>query len=287
MTRFQGLCRTSWFAGAVVVALVGVTAVAAEKARKPKHGEYNPADASVEMFQAIEDGQIEVKLIPKDSTLCRVVVTNKTDKPLNVKLPEAFAGVPALAQFGVPAGGGGAFGPAGGGGPIGGGGGRRGGGGLGGSSGSQGFGGGMGGMGGMGMGGMGFMNIAPEKVGQLKVPVVCLEHGKRDPNPAIPYVIKPIDSFTDKPAVHELCRMLGTGQLNQRVAQAAAWHLNNDMSWQELASKTLRSANGLVRPYFHAQEIQAGARIAEQAAAAAKARREESSPGNADSLGQR
>ena len=46
----------------------------------------------------MEKGQIAVKLIPKDSTQCRVLIENKTDKPLTVKLPETFAGVPVLAQ---------------------------------------------------------------------------------------------------------------------------------------------------------------------------------------------
>ena len=120
---------------------------------------------------------------------------------------------------------------------------------------------GGGGMGGMG-GGMGMFNVPPEKVGQLKVATVCLEHGKREPRAAIPYEIKPLESFTDKPGVRELCAMLGSGQINQRAAQAAAWHLNNGMSWQELAAKRLRFANGTRQPYFSPAEIQAGMKIA-------------------------
>ena len=60
------------------------------------------------------------------------------------------------------------------------------------------------------------INVPPEKIAQFKVPTVCLEHGKAEPRPAIPYEIKPIESVTDKPEVQELCRMLGTGQINQR-----------------------------------------------------------------------
>ena len=98
-------------------------------------------------------------------------------------------------------------------------------------------------------------NVPPEKVGQFKVTTVCLEHGKREPRAAIPYEIKPLDSFTTKPGVRELCQLLGNGQINQRAAQAAAWHLNNGMSWQELAAKRLRYANGTSKPYFRPQEI--------------------------------
>ena len=124
-----------------MVALVMLAAIvwAAEVRAKPaKIGDYNPADQTVEMFAAIQQGDIAVKLIPKDSTQCRVLIENKTDKPLNVKLPEAFAGVPVLAAVNQGAAGGHSS-----------------------SSTSnknqnQSMGGGMGGgMGGMGMGGMG------------------------------------------------------------------------------------------------------------------------------------
>ena len=67
--------------------------------------------------------------------------------------------------------------------------------------------------------GMGMFNLPPERVGQLKVPTVCLEHGKREPQPNMKYEIKPIEQFTEKPAVKELCKALGHGELNQRVAR--------------------------------------------------------------------
>ncbi len=192
---------------------------------------------TVEMFQAMKEGQIEVKLIPKDSTESRVLITNKTDQPLSIKLPSTFAGVPVLAQA------------------LGGGGGRGG-------NQSQSTGGGMdGGLGGGGGGGGGFFNIAPEKVGQLKVATVCLEHGKKEPHAAVPYEIKPLEEVSQKPEVQELCRMLGAGKIPQRVAQVAAWHLNNDMSWDQLANKQLRFANGSTAPYFSPQEIQAALRV--------------------------
>jgi hypothetical protein len=105
-------------------------------------------------------------------------------------------------------------------------------------------------------------NVPPEKVGRFKVAAVCLEHGKREPSEQVPYAIKPLESFTTKPGVRELCALLGNGQLNQRAAQAAAWHLNNDMTWQELAAKRLRFANGTARSYFSGEEIQGGMAVA-------------------------
>jgi len=235
--------RLPQWALAVAVLLIPASLIAAERARKI--GPYHPEDATVEMFEGIEDGRLAVTLIPKDSTLCNVLIENKSDKPLNVKLPDAFAGVPVLAQLGGGLGGGG-----------------LGGGGLGG--GGQGFGGGMGGgMGGMGGGGMGggFFNVPPEKVGKMKVTTVCLEHGKAEPRPAMKYKIVPIEDLTDRPAVRELCRLLGTGRIGQRAAQVAAWHLNNDMSLQQLAAKRIEYANGASRPYFSPQELRAGVQI--------------------------
>ena len=276
MSRCYAVWRSSWLAGVVVVGVVTTLATAAPLQKKSKPGEFNPANATIEMFQGINAGDLEVKVIPKDSTECRVFIKNKTDKPLNVKLPEAFAAVPVVAQFG---------GGGGGGAPRAGGGARR-------DSGSsnnanQSMGGGMGGMGMGGMGGGGGMfNVAPEKVGDLTATTVCLEHGKGEPKPKVPYVIQPIESFTKKADVQELCRMLGQGRIDQRAAQVAAWHLSDGMSWEELAAKRLRFANGTSRPYFSPQEIQAGMQIATAAINLAKDHQKPSStvPGKSDSL---
>jgi hypothetical protein len=246
--------------------LLGAAVVLWAAEGRAKTGDYQPGDKTVDMFEAIENGDIAVQLIPKDSTQCRVLIRNKTDQPLNVKLPEAFAGVPALAQAGAGK-----------------------------SSSSSGksntqqtTGGGMGGMGmggGMG-GGMGMFNVPPEHVGQFKVATVCLEHGKSEPRAAVPYEIKRLESFTAKPGVREVCEMLAGGRINQRAAQAAAWHLNNGMSWQELASKRLRFANGTSQPYFSPQEIQSGMSLASAAARlAAERRQQQPTTGTEGSIG--
>jgi hypothetical protein len=202
----------------------------------------------VELFEAIANKQIDVKFIPRDSRQANVMIANKTDKPLSVKLPSAFAAVPVVAQQA-----GGGFGggaqqtqPAGGG-----------------------FGGG-GGMGGMGGGGGGMFNIAPEKVSQLKVPLVCLAHGKPEPRAAVPYEIRPLETVTDAAGMRETLAMLAEGQINQRAAQVATWHLCNGMSFEELAAKQIRYANGATRPYFSADEIRAGMQIASVALKAAE-----------------
>lgn len=249
---------------AMAIALLTCSVLSAQEGRRrARIGTYDANAQTVEMFAAIEKGDIAVKLIPKDSTECRVMIENKTDKPLNVKLPNAFAGVPVLAQ------------------QLGGAGGRSSGSNrsTGTGGGNQGMGGGMGGMGmgGMGMG-MGMFNVPPERVGQFKVATMCLEHGKAEPRAAVPYEIKPIESFTTKPGVRELCEMLGSGNVNQRAAQAAAWHLNNDMTWEQLAAKRLRHANGTSEPYFSAQEIQAAMQLSATAERTAKERQATEKP---------
>ncbi len=205
------------------------------------------AKEQVELFAAMRSQQIEVKLVPKDATQATVMIRNKTDKPLTIQLPDAFVGMPVLAQD---AGGGGR--------------GNRGGGGGNNNSSSgqnQSMGGGMGGMmggmgGGMGMGG-GFFDVGPDRVGKFKVTTVCLEHGKEDPNPRVAYELRPISDFTDKAELVEVCEMLGRGELDQKSAQAAAWHLSDSLTWQELAAKVgAKHLNGSIELWFTPSQLQ-------------------------------
>jgi hypothetical protein len=102
------------------------------------------------------------------------------------------------------------------------------------------MGGGMGGMGGMGggMGGMGgMMRVEADKAAKVKVPTVCLEHGKKDPNPRMKYKLVRLEEVNSDPRVRELCKLLANGRLPQNTAQAAAWHIANGLTWDQLASK--------------------------------------------------
>src|SRR5438876_9486158 len=84
--------------------------VSAEKRASRKPQPDAPAAESVEMFAAIEAGDIKVKLTAKNDHEAQIRIKNNTDRPLSVRLPEAFAGVPVLAQFGAGGGVGGAGG---------------------------------------------------------------------------------------------------------------------------------------------------------------------------------
>ena len=280
---------------AVALSAVGVVS-AAEKATDSKVDE----SKAVELFDAMDKGLVEVKLIPKNSLQRSLSVTNKTDKEIVVDMPSAFAGVPVVAQPGGMMGGmrggpggmmGGAMGPGGAGGFGGGmfGEGGMGGrnnrnGGMGGNSrggGNQSIGGGMGGRGGMGgMGGMmggrggrgggGMFSIAPNKTHKQSVRTVCLEHGKKEPRSTVKYTIVPIDSYTDNKTTQVLCSMLGDEELDQNAVQAAVWSAENGLTMEELAAKTRQiSRNNPVQSYFKSSELELSMQLLEQADARA------------------
>ena len=238
-------------------------AAASKKAKKPLTKlQHDPAAEEVDLFEAIEAGQVTAKLIPKNAFGGNFLVENLTDKPLTVKLPQAAAAVPKhLAQFGGGMGGmqGGGMGGMGGmGGGMGGGGGQQQ---MGGGFGGGGMGGGMGGMGGggggfFGGGGGGFGSIPPESVASFKFNSVCLEHGKAEPTSRAEYVVVPLEKVSNSPVLRELLTAVGTGRLDQQSAQAAAWHITDDMSFADLANKQMQHAGGVApTPYFSQAQL--------------------------------
>ena len=199
----------------------------------------------------MQNGDLDVTIIAKNDHAGRVIIANKTGVPVNIKLPEAFAAVPVAAQFG---GGGGGQG----GGGFGGGGGQGGG--------QQSGGGGFGGGGQGGGGGGGMFSIPPDETAKIPVALVCLDHGLKDPSSSKPYKLVPAESHIDKPAVIELLKAFGRGELNHGAAQAAAWNLNSDMSWDALAAKQTGTVRNINRsPYFSTEQIRAGMAYAQEA----------------------
>lgn len=288
--RFPGLlvavCSAAVAMGGVV--LTSETAVAAKKiARKPvvTKTTFDPAAEEVELFAAIEAGQVSARLIPQNARKGNILFENKTDKPLTIKLPEAVIGVPVTnAQFGGGMGGGmggmggGGMGGMGGGGMGGGGGQQAMGGGMGGG-GMGGMGGGMGGMGGGGMGGMGggggFFSIPPEKVVSIPLQSVCLEHGKPEPTVRSEYILVPVEKFNDDPALFEILSLVGSGTVDSQIAQAAAWHLTDKMSWRDLAMDSNRRLGGLApEPVFSTRQLMAAQQLLSIAQARAEKRAE-------------
>lgn len=251
-----------------VVLAVALTAMVTANDRAPTA---RPAATEIELFAGIERGDLEVKLIPQSDKEANLLIKNKTKQPVSVRLPQAFAGVPVLAQLD---------------GGFGGGGRQRNndndnnqnqalGGGLGG-----------GGLGGGGLGG-GAFNVAPEKVGKLKAACVCLEHGKENPNPRVPYELRPIEKYTKDAKVHEVLKLLGDGKVNQRIAQAAAWHFANRLSWEQLANKKIDRLGRPDEPYFSPAELQSAMQLAAVATKAAEKNKPAEATGSPDSLSRR
>lgn len=215
------------------------------------------APEELELFSAMEQGKIEVKVVAKNAMNARLDVTNKTPEPLKINLPDSFALVPVLAQ------------------DFSGGSGRSGSRGSSSSSSRSGSGGGSQSSGGSSSsgrsgssssrsGGSSF-SLLPEKTIQDHIKTVCLEHGKKDPSPRVRYEIRPITDVTDNKAVHLLCEKVGLGEVDQNSAQAAVWHLNNEMSWEELAAKFDKDTVGRKFSYFSSDEMEDAMRLASKA----------------------
>jgi hypothetical protein len=246
MSRVANILCGGFFACFVIMS-AGSQTVAADSAGSTS------ASGIADLFEAEERQLVSVRYIPNDAKSAQIIVTNRTRQPLTLRLPAAFAGIPVLAQMGGMGGMGG--------------GGNQGGcaaGGIGGgpqttAGGAGGLGGqGMNGMGGggMGMGGGGAFSIPPEKTRTFRVPTVCVEYGKHEPSSRMPYKLTKSETFSSDPKLTYVLESLGRGELSQKVAQAAAWHIANGLTWEKLAAEKIDHAGGIPdEPYFSQAEL--------------------------------
>ena len=251
------------------VALVAVAQLIGAGKSPMKILKYDPAAEKMQMFDAIESGQLKVRVVAHDAKGGNMYFENLSGKPLTVEVPQALAIVHILKQFGGGMGGGGMGGGMGGmGGMQGGqgmgggmGGGQMGGGGMGGMQGGMGGGGMMGGgMGGRGGGGGGFFSIPAERVAQVPYLGVCLNHGKPDPSPRMTYIPIRLENAVQDKVLREMLRLYGMGRIDFTIAQAAAWHITDKLSWDQLAAKkefTLPGVYSSQVPTFTVAQLQA------------------------------
>lgn len=194
--------------------------------------------AGVPLFDAIAAEQIAVRIIPSDSTSLTMHVENKTKQPLAIQIPAGLAAAPVLAQqpFGfnnfnnnnnnnngnsnqaV---------------------------GLNGPNNNNNQNGLM----------NGFFNVPAERTLKIKLPCVCLEHGKPDPNPRVKYEVVPLERYSQDPRVITTLAALGK-ELDQRSAQLAVWHIVNQKSWGELAALKIKHVDGFSTPQFTKKELE-------------------------------
>ncbi len=281
----------------IVTAILSAAVCSAPSEIRAKESEEGAA--KVELFDAIDQGLVEVKLKQNGALEGNLTVKNLSGQPLEIDVPSAFAAVP-VAQFGVggmmPPGGmgpggmapgmgggmGGGMGPGMGGpanrglglgGPgnqpgrmglnAGGPRGRNGGGTSGG--GNQSVGGSRGGMGGRGGGrggrGGGWF-VAPEKTVREKIRTVCLEHGKKDPYGGQEYALVPIETISENKTTRALIEMLGDSGVDQQAIQAAVWNQENEVPMDELAQKVYQPAGNVTpRPWFSSEQLETSAEL--------------------------
>ncbi|WP_397568458.1 hypothetical protein [Schlesneria sp. T3-172] len=243
--------------------------------RKPiKNPPFDPDATQVNLFEAVDSGKVTVRLIPKNARGGKVLIENKLDQPLTVKIPEAVAAVSihsqfanaqmdnnAQAAFG--------FGKAA----------------AGDNAGPQNLGGGImpllqnkqaagnePGKPNVDELGQGLFSIPAESVISLPFSSVCLEHGKPEPTTGSKYTLVPINRISRDPVLHQLIATVGRGGVDQQAAQAAAWHVANGKSFQELSEMITTPIDLLTQtPHFSVDQIIK----AEQLVARARERSEE------------
>jgi hypothetical protein len=247
--------------GAICLALMGASRGAITKPT------LNPNAQVVELFEGIDNDQFEARLVAQDAHDGKIFITNKTDKALTVAVPKGLVGVQILAQlpnnqfnqigmgngmgFGMNNGMQGQNGAAQ---SVGGNAGLMGQNGLqnGAQNGNNGFNPGMNAFPGAGI----MFSIPPEKTVQLAFNSVCLNYGRREPHAGMKYKLAKAESVTTDPVLLQLLEDYSP-RTARDAQQAAAWHLANGLSWEQIAQLMDEKIPGNPIPFFNAQQIQA------------------------------
>jgi hypothetical protein len=105
--------------------------------------------------------------------------------------------------------------------------------------------------------------LLPGKIVTAPVPCFCLEFGKPDPNPRIPYLLRPLEDLTKDQAVRNLLIEFSHQKYSQRVMQLAVWHVANQVPWNVLAKSTLPRSIAGRNQKFSKVELAAARTLAE------------------------
>ncbi len=214
------------------------------------------ANPVVDLFAGMDAGDIEAKVFARDSKHVNLLLENKTKEPVLVSVPAAVGVVPVMAQFmpwpddnqqqnqqtqkvgATPQ-----------------------------------FpwqnGGNRGQQGPWNIGAGPLFSIPPEDTVKVKLTGMCLDHGLPSPRAKLPYAIRPIHQVANCPEVAALCVMVGKGQVNREIAQLAAWHFQNELSWEDFAAMRKKVAVGIA-PKYTAAELAAAKEVAKAAEEFAK-----------------
>ena len=109
--------------------------------------------------------------------------------------------------------------------------------------------------------------VAPGKTIALRSLTVCLDYGLREPTTRMPYRLVAIDTVSHDPRLALVLGGLASGQISQKIAQAAAWHVSSGRTWEQLTAEVIDRAGGDPDvPVFSAAELVAAKRVVEIAA---------------------
>lgn len=214
---------------------------------------------SFDLFAAIERGMVEARIIARDQFHARLLLTNVSQFPLAIQLPDVLAARPVLAQQGLNFFGGGLQGggnqnpPAAsttqsvGGSPV------------------MTFGQQMGGR----PGGNGVFSIPPEKVRTVEIACLCLEQGKPNPRSSVKYELVPLAAVNDDPRLATVLKANARGDVDRDVAQAAAWNIASKLSWERLAGLSQMIAINAEAPIFNSLQLRRAKELVDRAGSAA------------------
>ena len=215
----------------------------------------DPNAPVVDLFEGMKQGIFDVRVVPHDEFSAKVFITNNTDTPKTVKLPKAAVGVHILKQLGP-------FSPFGTGTNAN-------------SNGTQsGSGQSVGGnfqqsgnfnQSSIFTGNNGFFSIPPEMVVKIRFNTVCLNPGNPTPRPQMTYVLRRLEDKVSSPALRRLLENYDPKKTGRREMQAAAWHLGNEMSWEQLAAKQVRRIGLSPKKLFTRQQLQAAQKLVTRA----------------------
>ncbi|MBS0204901.1 MAG: hypothetical protein JSS49_18495, partial [Planctomycetes bacterium] len=239
----------------------------------------DPDAPVVELFEGMEQGQYDVRMVAQNAYDGRILITNKTDKPLTVAIPKGLVGVQVLPQFNLNQG-------MGLGNPFGGGGNLMGQNGQGQNGMAQAVGGNANPMqgnpggfpslpGGGGLNGQapmqGFFSIPAEKTVQLGFSSVCLNYGRREPHAGMKYRLVKAEDATTDPMLQQLLESYSP-RTSREVQQAAAWHLANGLTWEQISQLMDQQVPGSPIPLFNSQQLKSARELVAEVKKAAEQR---------------
>jgi hypothetical protein len=118
--------------------------------------------------------------------------------------------------------------------------------------------------------GPGIFSVPSDSTVKIPLTTVCLSHGKPDPRPRVKYRLVKLEDFSDDPVLHETLTLFAAGNVDIETAQAAAWHLTDKMSWEELRHKQIERMLFEPEPFFGQGKVDAAEELIRQAQANAK-----------------